>query len=125
MMLDVCDRLVVIVGGGKVAARKALGLIEAGAKRVRVVAPQVRADLPGGIERIDARYAPEHLDGAILVFAATDVPEVNAAVVRDARGRGLLVSRADMDESDPGDFITPARFQDGPVIVAISAGSPA
>ena len=32
-MLDVTDRLIVIVGGGAVAARKAAGLISAGAKK--------------------------------------------------------------------------------------------
>ena len=67
---------------------------------------------------------------ACLVFAATDSARVNDAVVRDAKQRNILVSRADSgDENDSGDcfgdFIVPAVFRDGPVTLAVSTGSPA
>jgi precorrin-2 dehydrogenase/sirohydrochlorin ferrochelatase len=126
LMLDVSDRLVVIVGGGAVAVRKARGLLQAGANRVRCVAPEIDPQLPASVERVSARYEPRHLEGAELVFAATDSADVNAAVVRDARQRGALVSRADAEEDAPGDFTSPASFRDGPACVAVSAGgSPA
>jgi siroheme synthase-like protein len=127
LMLDVADRLVVIVGGGAVAARKARGLIECGAQRVRCVSPEFVTGIPDAVERIEGRYEPHYLDGATLAFAATDDPAVNAAVVRDGRARGVLVNRADAtDDGEPGDFATPARFVDGPVTVTVSAGgSPA
>ena len=125
LLLDVTDRLVVIVGGGAVAVRKAVGLLEAGATKVRCVSPTFDADLPATVERVAGAYEPRHLDGAGLVFACTDQSEVNDAVVRDARRRGVLVSRADSDDETPGDFITPAKLRQGPVIVTVSAGSPA
>jgi siroheme synthase (precorrin-2 oxidase/ferrochelatase) len=51
---------------------------------------------------------------------------VNDAVVKDARERGILVSRADNDEETPGDFASPAVLRDGAVTIAVSAGgSPA
>ena len=62
-MLDMRDRLVVIVGGGAVAARKARRLLQSGA-RVRVVAPAIDPAMPPGIERIEAHYDPNYLDGA-------------------------------------------------------------
>src|SRR5688500_13728116 len=122
-MLDVTRRLVVIIGGGPVAVRKVKGLLEAGATRVRVVSPTFHAEMPADVERVTATYEANHLDGAQLVFAATDSPAVNEQVVADARERGVLVSRA--DDGDAGDFLTPARFQEGEVIVTVSAGSPA
>jgi len=124
-LLDVIDRPIVIVGGGRVGARKASGLIAAGATRIRCVSPRFTDDFSAAVERIAEKYSDRRLEGAGLVFAATDRPEVNGAVVRDARRRGILVNRADGDESDPGDFATPAKFQEGPVIVAVSAGSAA
>jgi precorrin-2 dehydrogenase/sirohydrochlorin ferrochelatase len=127
LMLDVSDRLVVIVGGGAVGARKARGLIECGAKRVRCVSPNFGPDIPDAVQRIEGRYEPRHLDGAILAFAVTDDPVVNAAVVRDGQKRGVLVNRGDAaDNGEPGDFATPAKLVDGAVTVTVSAGgSPA
>lgn len=126
LMLDVADRLVVIVGGGAVATRKATGLIECGATRVRCVAPELDPAMPEQVEHVWGTYERKHLDGAQLVFAATNDPDVNAAVVRDAKSRGILVNRADSADDDfAGDFSTPARFKSGPVTVTVTAGGPA
>jgi precorrin-2 dehydrogenase/sirohydrochlorin ferrochelatase len=124
MMLDVTARRVVIVGGGAVAARKAAGLIQAGAKYVVCIAPTFDSDLPDAVQRIVASYEPAHLESAGLVFAATNSPEINRRIVADAHQRGLLVCRADTDaDADrAGDFATPARFRCGDVIVTVSAG---
>ena len=126
LMLDISQRLIVIVGGGGVAARKAAGVIEAGAMRINVIAPEHHEKLRSlPVTLVPESYQTGHLAGAGLVFAATDSPAVNASVVRDAQSRGILVSRADGDDETPGDFITPARFSASVVTVAVSAGSPA
>ena len=125
LMLDVSGRLAVIVGGGGVAVRKARGLFDAGARAVRVVSPAFHPEMPDGVDRVTAAYEPAHLDGADLAFAATDVPAVNERVVRDCAARGILVNRADQDDAAPGDFATPAQLKRGPVVVTVSAGSPA
>ena len=125
ILLDVSERLVVTVGGGSVAARKSRGVVDAGATRVRVVAPELRADFPPGVEHIAEPFEPRHLEGAGLVFAATDSAEVNEAVLRESRSRGVLACRADSDEAEPGDFVTPAKLVQGPIFVAVSAGSAA
>jgi precorrin-2 dehydrogenase/sirohydrochlorin ferrochelatase len=125
-MLDVTDRLVVIIGGGTVAARKARGVLEAGATRVRCVSPAFDAAVPEAVERVHEAYEPRHLDGAGIVFAATDLAAVNDAVVRDASGRGVLVNRADYSEEQQGDFAVPAKFRRGPAVIAVATGgSPA
>lgn len=124
-MLDVTDRLVVIIGGGKVAARKAGRVLECGASRVRCVSPTFAPNLRPDVERVPERYQSRHLDGAGLVFAVTDAPEVNEAVVSDARARGVLVCRSDaVDEDDRGDFTTPVEYRNGGVVIAVSSGSP-
>src|SRR2546423_3621673 len=121
LMLDVSDRLAVIIGGGRVAARKARGLIEAGATKVRMVSPTFHKDVPAAVERIAGRYEPRHLEGAGLAFAATDSGETNDAVVRDARRLGVLVCRADGDHEAAGDFATPAVMRKGALTVVVSA----
>jgi siroheme synthase-like protein len=124
-MLDVTERLVVIIGGGGVASRKANGLLDAGATRVRMVALSFGPNVPGAVQRVTSAYEAAHLDGAGLVFAATDSADVNDAVLRDARARHALACRADADDEEPGDFVTPARLARGPVVVTVSAGSAA
>jgi len=125
-MLNVVDRLCVIIGGGGVAVRKAKGLIDAGAKHIRMVSPGFHPDIPIIVEKISARFEADHLEGAGLVFAVTDSAEINDAVVREARRRGILVNRADSDDDEPGDFTTPALARHGPVVVTVStAGAPA
>jgi siroheme synthase-like protein len=124
-MLDVSQRLIVIIGGGGVAVRKARGLIDAGATRIEVVSPRLDPAMPAGVTHLAETYHARHLEGAGLVFAATDSPAVNAQVVRDARALNLLVHRADADEEFPGDFTTPAVAREGTLVVAVSAGSAA
>src|SRR5688572_19889213 len=117
-MLDVTERLVVIIGGGAVAVRKVKTLLEAGATRVRVVSPTFREQMPTQVERVPETYKSRHLDGAGLVYAATDSPDVNDQVVRDAKSRGVLVNRLD-DGFPPGDFVTPAGWRQGEVVLAV------
>jgi precorrin-2 dehydrogenase/sirohydrochlorin ferrochelatase len=122
-MLDVSQRPIVIVGGGSVAARKARGLLEAGATRITIVPTTFSDAIPtAGVERVTATYLTDHLAGAGLVFAATDNPDVNAAVVRDAHHLGLLVSRADSTDEDAGDFATPAVLRDENLVITVSTG---
>jgi precorrin-2 dehydrogenase/sirohydrochlorin ferrochelatase len=121
VLLNIAGRRCLIVGGGAVAVRKAAGLAEAGAL-LRVVAPQVRAELDAlpGAEILRTRYAPEHLAGCALAFAATDDPAVNAAVAADARAAGVLCNVA--DDPDAGDFLVPSVLRTGPVTVSVSTG---
>ena len=87
-------RLAVLVGGGRVAASKLVGLLAAGA-RVRVVAPEVRPELEVPDVEVRRRpFVPGDLDGAFFVVAAAP-PEVNRHVREAADARGLFVNAVD------------------------------
>lgn len=121
IVLRPSGRLCVVVGGGEVALRKVQGLLAAGA-RVRVVAPQLHPGLLAtpGIELIDRDFIPEDLDGAFLVFAATNHPDVNTLVAESARTQGVLVNRVDAPEES--DFHLPAVLHRGDIMVTVSSG---
>ncbi len=117
VVLDLEGVAVLVVGGGRVAARKAAGLAEAGA-RVTVIAPEVLPELVALAVRVERRaYEPGDLAGQRLVMTATDDSGVNAAVAHDARREGIWVNSAD----DPANctFILPAVTRSGPVVVAV------
>ncbi|HEY3681750.1 MAG TPA: uroporphyrinogen-III C-methyltransferase [Streptosporangiaceae bacterium] len=118
------DRRVVVVGGGRVAGRRVPALIEAGAAVVIVsphVSPGLEDDAAAGRLRWEARaYAPGDLDGAWLVHACTDDPDVNAAVAADAERARVWCVRADDAASSPA--WTPASGAVDDVRVGVLAG---
>lgn len=109
-----------VVGGGEVANRKARKLLQARAKVV-VISPEVRPELESMAAEVHRRpYREGDLKGAALVFAATDAREVNAAVAREARKRGVPVNVA--DNPSEGDFALPSILRRGQLQVAVSTG---
>ena len=109
-----------VVGGGEVANRKARKLLQARAKVV-VVSPEVKPELASIAAEVRRRpYRKGDLEGAFLVFAVTDVREVNAAVALEARERGIPINVA--DKPSEGDFALPSVLRRGQLQVAVSTG---
>ena len=124
VFLQLRARRAVIVGGGRVAARKADLLVRAGAL-VTVVAPHLHEDLrsraaAGELTHLSESFVPVHLDGAVVVIAATGLRDVNAAVSEAARQRGVPVNV--VDDASLSTFIFPAIIDRSPVIVAVGSG---
>lgn len=120
--LDIRGRLCVVVGGGAVAERKVDGLLAAAAT-VRVISPELTETLrrlaeSGRISWERKEFAAADVDAACLVFAATDSPAVQAAVLAAARQRGCLVNRADAPADS--DFHVPAVLRRGELLVSVS-----
>lgn len=112
----------VVVGGGKVAARKVTALRRAGAQ-VTVISPTLCGSLEelatcGHIEVVGRDYRQGDLQDAFLVVAATDNLEVNHRVWEEAHARSILVNVVD----DPAhcNFIAPSVVRRGPLSLAIS-----
>jgi precorrin-2 dehydrogenase/sirohydrochlorin ferrochelatase len=122
VFLDVRERPCVVFGGGRVAERKTLSLIEAGAN-VTVVSPSLTNKLQdlsssGKITCLTKTFDEEDVAGAMLVIAATGSPEVNAEIGRLCRSKQVLVNVvAPPDESS---FIVPSVVDRGALLIAIS-----
>lgn len=116
--LRLTGRICVVVGAGRVGWRKARRLLAAGA-RIRLIDPRGQFKDPAeNFELIRREYRPTDLEGAFLVVAASDRPEVNQRVANDARQRGLLVNVA--DGGTGGDFTLPAVRQLGRLRLTVS-----
>ena len=112
---------VVVVGGGTVAQRR-LPLLVANGADVHVIAraatPAVEA--MAGITLTLRDYRDGDLDGAWYAIAATDDPDVNAAVVAEAERRRIFCVRADIARE--GTAVTPASFDYEGLSVGVLAG---
>jgi precorrin-2 dehydrogenase / sirohydrochlorin ferrochelatase len=86
-----------------------------------VISPDVRPELASMAVEVRRRpYREGDLEGAFLAFAATDRREVNAAVAREARERGVPINVA--DEPSEGNFALPSTLRRGQLQVAVSTG---
>lgn len=118
VFLDLRGRKVLIVGAGKVALRKARGLLDAGAQ-VTVVSPRAEPEfesLPVTWKR--RRFQSGDVAGHALVFAATDDRRTNRAAGRAAARRGIWANIADAPTECA--FLVPSRIRRGDLQVAVS-----
>ncbi|MCX7715597.1 MAG: sirohydrochlorin cobaltochelatase [Clostridia bacterium] len=118
VMLNVKNKICTIVGGGKVALRKAKGLLKSGAS-VRIVSPNIVGDFRAlKIEHIRDVYSTKLIEGSFLVIAATNDENVNRKVLSDAGRLGILASSA--SDADSSDFILPASANCENIQIAVS-----
>jgi len=124
VMMNLEKRLALIIGGGSVAARKAADLFDAGAL-IKVISPEFNSEIlnmernfPDRVRTIRRGFSHGDLEGAFLVFSATDDPEVNALVFREAEDRNILINAVD----DPPNcsFYVPSFVRRGDLIFCLS-----
>jgi uroporphyrin-III C-methyltransferase/precorrin-2 dehydrogenase/sirohydrochlorin ferrochelatase len=111
-----------LVGAGNVALEKIGSLLVTGL-RLRVIAPQANAEIrrlasDGRLEWVERKFDPADLDGNFVAIAATDDPEVNATVYREAVRRGILTNS--VDDPPHCDFYFGSVVRRGPLQIAIS-----
>ncbi|EFM24348.1 bifunctional precorrin-2 dehydrogenase/sirohydrochlorin ferrochelatase [Selenomonas sp. oral taxon 149] len=129
--VDLSGRPLILVGGGRVAERKACSILSAGTEAsICVIAPKVTSVLQehaaaGRLCWKQTCYADGMLEGAFLIYAATDLREVNAAVAAEAKRRGIPVNV--IDDPAASTFQVPASIRRGELMLSVSTagGSPA
>jgi precorrin-2 dehydrogenase/sirohydrochlorin ferrochelatase len=118
LSLDVRGWPVLVVGGGRVAIRKAETLVNNGA-RVSVIAPHI-LESTVDFDRTLRTFQSGDCAAFKMVYACTDSREVNATVAREAKERGILCNIA--DAPDESDFHNCATVRRGAIHVGISTG---
>lgn len=122
--LDIRGRACIVIGGGEVAERKVVSLLNAGAK-VRVVSPVVTESLKemsgnGMIGWKERPYRKGDLKGAFMAYAATDDEDISRKISEEAHENGVLLNLA--NEPEICDFIVPSVVERGRLSIAISTG---
>lgn len=121
LMVNIEFKKVVIVGGGHVARQKVEALLPTNAE-ITVVSPTVTDKLKTYLDEGRAvwkqkLFEPADLDGAALIFAATNDEAVNDAV-EEATQHWQLLNRA--DALGRMDFMNPAVVRRGDFVVTVS-----
>ncbi|MBT2290523.1 bifunctional precorrin-2 dehydrogenase/sirohydrochlorin ferrochelatase [Paenibacillus albidus] len=122
IMLECAGQPCIVIGGGAVAERKIMGLLEAGAA-ILVISPELSPRLTAlaqnqSLKWLKRLFAPGDTRGAFLVYAASSDAAVNMEVAREARKLNIPVNVA--SEAEAGSFITPGVLRRGRLTVAVS-----
>jgi uroporphyrin-III C-methyltransferase/precorrin-2 dehydrogenase/sirohydrochlorin ferrochelatase len=119
--LRLAGKKVVVVGGGSVAQRR-LPLLVANGAEVHVITPTATpaVEAMAGITLTLREFRDGDLKDVWYAIAATDDPDVNAAVVAEAERRHIFCVRADVARE--GTAVTPASFEYEGLSVGVLAG---
>ncbi|CAM4046106.1 MULTISPECIES: siroheme synthase CysG [Pseudoalteromonas] len=121
------NKPVLVLGGGDVALRKCRAFLKARAA-VTLVAPEFCDELNtlannNEVTLITDYFNEQHLDGMMLVIAATDLEDVNAQVFELANARNVFVNV--VDDQPKCSFIFPSIVDRNPITIAISSSGTA
>lgn len=149
MFVDMTERECLIVGGGNVAYRKVMVMLDFGAK-VTVVAEdicdelrkltiddtankgsfgldaankegsQVESDAADRITIIKRRFERKDCDGMEMVIAATDDNALNHEIAEYCKAKGIMVNA--VDQKADCSFIFPSYIKEKNLVAAFSSG---
>ena len=113
---------VVVVGGGNVAYRKVLALLECGAA-IHLAGRELTQALKQMVENeeihfLGQEFKDEYLNHAFMIIAATDDKDLNHHISTCAREKGVWVNA--VDQPPDCDFIVPSILKRGDLQIAIS-----
>jgi uroporphyrin-III C-methyltransferase/precorrin-2 dehydrogenase/sirohydrochlorin ferrochelatase len=122
IFLKLAGRNCLLIGAGNVALDKIGSLLPTGVN-LRVIAPQAhpaiqRLAKENKLEWIQRRFESADLDGSFLVIAATNAPEVNAAVYQGSVERNIPCNS--VDDIPNCDFFFGSVVSRGNLQIAIS-----
>ena len=121
--LNLSGRRVTIIGGGNIAERKIVGLLDTGAY-LEIVSPNLTQHLQRLVaeKRIiwkEKQFSPEDIQNTFLVIAATNKYEINQQVKKSAKSKQLVCL---VDDPAHSDFILSSILKRGRLMISISTG---
>ncbi|UYO63355.1 bifunctional precorrin-2 dehydrogenase/sirohydrochlorin ferrochelatase [Acetobacterium wieringae] len=120
LLFNLKNKKVLVVGGGKVAARRIVTLLENG---MQVIA--VSPDFSEGIIKTEnnqltliyASYHKDQLADIDLAVAATDNRALNGQIKKDCQAQKIWCNR--VDDPDDSDFIFPSVIRRGDLTLSV------
>ncbi|WP_345242681.1 NAD(P)-binding protein [Pontibacillus salipaludis] len=121
LMVEMTGLCAVVIGGGKVAWKRAKALVENGAM-VTIVSPHLTDSLQelvslGKIKWLDKRFEASDAREAFLLIVATDDEEVNERVLQEAAHIPLI---NDATNAERGNITFPGLFRRGKLTISVS-----
>lgn len=119
MMVNIEGKAITIIGGGKVAYRKAMTFLKFGGQ-VRVISPQFdeRFKEQTQIEYIQDNYDVQYLEKSFIVVAATNNSTLNRHIGERCEAKNILCNI--IDNPKLSSFIVPSHITRGDLVISVS-----
>jgi precorrin-2 dehydrogenase/sirohydrochlorin ferrochelatase len=119
--INVEDKKILLIGGGRIAFHK-IGFLKPFANNISVVALEVLDEIKAmGCDYKEKPYEKSDLKGAFMVYACTNIIELNRQVKADAQSLGILSNV--VDNPKLCDFVSPAIYKHDNIAVAVSSNA--
>ncbi|MBS4537890.1 bifunctional precorrin-2 dehydrogenase/sirohydrochlorin ferrochelatase [Clostridium sp. D2Q-11] len=119
-MLNLSGKKISIIGGGKVAFRKTLNLLEY-SRDITVISPKFIKEfeqINDKINPIKSKYKEELIKGSFIIIAATDCRKTNKEISIYCKNNNILCNV--VDDVDNSNFIVPSTFKRGDLSISVS-----
>lgn len=120
VMINLENKNVTVVGGGKVAYRKAKRLLEFNC-RLKVISPSLIDEfneIKDKIEVLEDEYKEQYIKNSFLVIAATSLKHVNENIALYCSKNNILCNV--VDDIKLSGFIVPSSIKRGDLVISIS-----
>jgi len=116
--IDIKDKKILVVGGGKVALRKVEKLLQFEPK-ITVVAPFICDEIRKlGVSIIERKFIDSDIDNIFCAISATDDEVVNGHIFKLCSEKNILVNT--VDDKDKCGFIFPALVNKNGITAGIT-----
>lgn len=124
LFIDLEGKRVCVFGAGTIASRRIRALLDFGCD-LTVIAPDASTEVQrwseeGQLLWKKVFYQPGMVQGAFLVLAATDEPEVNAQIRKECKVFGIPVNVS--SDRELCDFYFPGLAVEGELVAGVTAG---
>ncbi len=117
--INITDKKIVVIGGGQIASHK-ISFLEQFTGNISVAALEVCESIKTkGYTYQEKPYEKSDLEGAFLVYACTNINELNMLIKTDAETLGILTNV--VDNPCMCDFVSPAIYKRDHITVAVGS----
>ncbi len=121
VMIDITEKLIVVIGGGKAVERR-LNKLSKWTENIVIISPSITAQIKELVASTNIvwkkrEFHPLDIENASLVIIATNDVELNRRISHDAPSHAWINA---MHDAENGDLEFPIYMQNGHLTIAIS-----